>query len=429
MSLDLLAPEIDKLPENWRIKKLGQIAKTYAGGTPLRSNPLYYNGNIPWVKSGEVDNPNIYETEESVTELAIKETATRFIEKNSVLIALYGATAGKVGRLRVRACSNQAVLAVNTIDENADNDFIYYYLKLSAEALIKMSQGSGQPNLSKGIIDKLLIKFPPLPEQQKIAKILSTVDAKIEAIDQRIAETQALKKGLMQQLLTKGIGHTKFNDSPLGEIPESWEVKELDKIGIQLIDGDRGSNYPKSKDFIENEGYCLFLSAKNVTKNGFQFNELQFINEERDKLLRKGKLSRNDFVITTRGSVGHIAFYNDSVSFENIRLNSGMVILRDNQGIFENHFLYQIMRSPIFEAQISIITSGSAQPQLTIKTLKRLKLPIPNLAEQQKIAEILSSVDEKIQIQQDKKAEYQELKKGLMQQLLTGKIRVSLPQT
>src|SRR5690554_1556967 len=237
MSLDLLEPEIGKLPENWAIKKLGQIAKTYAGGTPLRSNPLYYNGNIPWVKSGEVDNPNIYETEESVTELAIKETATRFIEKNSVLIALYGATAGKVGRLRVRACSNQAVLAVNTIDENADNDFIYYYLKLSAEALIKMSQGSGQPNLSKGIIDKLLVKFPPLPEQQKIAEILSTVDEKIEAIDQRLAETQALKKGLMQQLLTKGIGHTKFKDSPLGEIPESWEVVELGTLLEKIVGG------------------------------------------------------------------------------------------------------------------------------------------------------------------------------------------------
>jgi type I restriction enzyme S subunit len=229
----------------------------------------------------------------------------------------------------------------------------------------------------------------------------------------------------MQRLLTKGIGHTEFKDSPLGEIPKSWGVETCEGIGVDFIDGDRSSNYPKTHDFLET-GYCLFLSAKNVTKNGFRFEDCQFITKEKDDTLRKGKLDLNDIVITTRGSVGHIALFDSSAPYSIIRLNSGMVIMRDSKKHFDKQFLYQIMNSSFIENQIEFITSGSAQPQLTIAGLKKLKLPFLSIEEQQKIAEILYSVDKKLEVLSEKKTNYQELKQGLMQQLLTGKIRVAV---
>jgi type I restriction enzyme S subunit len=193
---------LGEIPESWEVNRLGEVTKTFAGGTPRRSDSSYYNGDIPWVKSGEVNQRNIFCTSEFVTGKAIKETATRLIPKDCVLVALYGATAGNVGRLRIEACSNQAVLAINSINENLINAYVYHYLKLATNKLISFSQGSGQPNLSKGIIDSVYIPLPPLPEQQKIVNILSTVDNKLEVLKDKKAEFQELKKGLMQNLLT-----------------------------------------------------------------------------------------------------------------------------------------------------------------------------------------------------------------------------------
>jgi type I restriction enzyme S subunit len=421
--------KLGEIPKSWEVTRIGDSCKTFAGGTPKRNVQKYYqNGTIPWVKSGEVDSLNIQDAEEKVTELAIKETAARMIQPNSILIALYGATAGKVGFLRIEACCNQAVLAVNSNNDKLTNQYIYHYLKSITPKLLDLSQGSGQPNLSKKIIDNVRVPLPPLPEQRKIASILSTLDEKINCIEERIQATAELKKGLMQQLLSKGIGHRAFKKTKLGEIPKSWEVEICIDIGIEFIDGDRGENYPKSHEFLS-EGYCLFLSAKNVTSNGFKFADCQFITKEKDKVLRKGKLKLNDIVITTRGSVGHIALYDSAIPYGQVRLNSGMVIMRDSNFLFNKIYLYQLLKSPIVTKQLELITSGSAQPQLTIKGLKRLRLPIPSIIEQQKIASILSAVDEKLETLKNKKAQHQELKKGLMQQLLTGKMRVKVEES
>lgn len=304
--------------------------------------------------------------------------------------------------------------------------YLNFYCKTFKARQFFISRGktATMTTIGQDDIAGLPVLIPPLSQQQKIAEILSTVDDKLDIIEEKIKETQQLKKSLMQTLLTKGIGHTKFKNSPLGEIPESWEVKNAVDVGIEFIDGDRGSNYPNLNDF-KSDGYCLFLTAKNVTKNGFSFNECQFITKEKDNQLRKGKLIRNDIVITTRGSVGNISHYDYSIPFENVRLNSGMAIIRDGKGIYDKVFLYQYLKSRLFQSQLENISFGSAQPQLTIKELLKTKLPILQLQEQKKISSILTSVDEKLEVMLEKKTEYTELKKGLMQQLLTGKIRVN----
>ena len=206
-------------------------------------------------------------------------------------------------------------------------------------------------------------------------------------------------------------------------VPKGWITKALELTGVKVIDGDRGKEYPKASDF-SGDGYCLFLSAKNVTKYGFQFNELQFIDAEKDKKLRKGRVKRSNIVLTTRGSVGHFAYYDASVPYDVMRINSGMVILDADESDLEPNFLYALCRSFIVQKQIEAASFGSAQPQLTVGIVKGLKLPIPTLVEQKKIAQILSTWDKAISVTDKLLTNSQLQKKALMQQLLTGKKRL-----
>ena len=209
-----------------------------------------------------------------------------------------------------------------------------------------------------------------------------------------------------------------YKDSLAGVIPNEWSAQAIGDSTIEVIDGDRGTHYPKQTDFLD-EGFCLFLSAKNVTKNGFSFNECQFISAEKDGALRKGKLSKSDLVITTRGTVGNVAFYNDLVPFSEMRINSGMAIIRVSGSTYSSSYIYKLLNSPLIESQLSKVVFGSAQPQLTIKVINELVIPTPPLPEQKKIARILSTVDSKLALIDQQITATQTLKKGLMQKLFS----------
>ncbi len=173
-----------------------------------------------------------------------------------------------------------------------------------------------------------------------------------------------------------------------------WKKVKLGEI-TQIIDGDRGKNYPKDRDF-QNNGYCLFLNTGNVTQNGFTFDSNQFINKEKDGQLRKGKLMRGDLVYTTRGTVGNVAYYSESIPYDNIRINSGMVILRVDRNTNPT-FLYQLLKSRTYRTYFKSFCTGSAQPQLPIKNLSQIIIDIPDLLTQDNMATILSRYDSLIE--------------------------------
>ena len=177
----------------------------------------------------------------------------------------------------------------------------------------------------------------------------------------------------------------------------NWARKSFQDAPIEMIDGDRGVNYPKKSDFTS-DGYCLFLNTSNVTSTGFNFSAMDFISKESDEALRKGKLKRGDIVLTTRGTVGNVAFYNDKILYDNIRINSGMIILRMDSKEINPYYLYLFLRSDLFKSQVISQGSGSAQPQLPIGSLKNIVIPWKDLYTQQKIASVLSALDSKIEL-------------------------------
>lgn len=234
---------------------------------------------------------------------------------------------------------------------------------------------------------QLPIKIPSITKQKAIVKEYNTVANRIalnKQLNQKLEETaQALYKhwfvdfefpnedGKPYKLSGGKMFYNKELDK---EVPEEWVISELESI-CRIIDGDRGKNYPSKKHFF-NEGYCLFLNAGNVTKQGFDFSNRSFITKERDELLRKGKLERSDIVLTTRGTVGNAAFYDSELEFEYLRINSGMVILRPKYKS-NGGFIYLLITSSSFKGNITNYTSGSAQPQLPIKDLKRIPILLP----------------------------------------------------
>ena len=175
------------------------------------------------------------------------------------------------------------------------------------------------------------------------------------------------------------------------------DYKYIDNLNIELIDGDRGKNYPRNDEMFD-KGYCLFLNAKNVTINGLVFDENVFITREKDELLRKGKLIRNDIVLTTRGTIGNVGLYDESVKFDNVRINSGMLIIRNNDSNINTKYLYYQLTSPFIRDQIFRLKTGSAQPQIPITVLKKLKILIPDKNIQDKIVKVMDSIVNKIRL-------------------------------
>ena len=208
-----------------------------------------------------------------------------------------------------------------------------------------------------------------------------------------------------------------------------WKESIIENTSIQMIDGDRGKNYPKNSDFFS-QGYCLFLNAGNVTKKGFSFSDNVFITKEKDSLLRNGRVEINDVIITTRGTVGNVALYDSSIPYKHMRINSGMLILKSGCDMLPE-YLYYYLRSNSFQTQILQFVSGSAQPQLPKSTLGKMIIMFPKDTKiQKKICSILKSLDDKIEINRriNDNFYYQRFLKIVMIWMITSIINDNLEQ-
>ena len=410
------------VPSDWKQGIIDDIATVSSGGTPSRAKDSYWtDGLIPWVTTAEVKFGTITDTEQKITEEGLKNSSAKLFPKDTILMAMYGQgkTRGQVAKLGIEASTNQACAALQ-LCEGFDVDYYYQYLMSQYENIRELANSGGQQYLSGGIVKGINIPIPPLLEQQKIAKILSTWDKAISTTERLIENSTQQKKALMQQLLT---GKRRLLDESGKRFEGEWEEKTLIDAGMTVTDGDRGKEYPNSSEFYDKGDY-LFLSAKNVTKKGFLFDETQFISKEKYEKLGKGIINRGDVVLTTRGTVGQTAYYDDSVEYDFLRVNSGMVTLGCNNSELESNFFYALTNSSLFTRQVDSLTFGSAQPQLTIKIIKSLKVPIPSIPEQQKIAIVLTNADKEIELLEQQLADLKQEKKALMQVLLTGKKRV-----
>jgi type I restriction enzyme S subunit len=269
-------------------------------------------------------------------------------------------------------------------DNRVTSEWLFWltiHKKLRKNAEKNMSGSAGQKRVPVSFFDKYKVFLPSIPDQIHVTETLDKIKSIIDARKKQIEKCDEY---------IKSVFYTMFGD-PITN-PMGWGTSRLDKTPIEIIDGDRGTNYPKSEDF-SSDNYCLFLNTSNVRKGFFNFDNTQFISYEKDQQLRKGKLIRNDVVLTTRGTVGNIAHYNNSILYDNVRINSGMLILRPDAAIFNAVYVTRLFLSDFITKQISKALSGSAQPQLPIRVLSGFSIIIPPIDLQTQFAAIVEKTE------------------------------------
>ena len=308
------------------------------------------------------------------------------------------------------------------VNDKLEREFLYYWFinSTTVDKINATSTGARMPRANMKAVLDFEIPIPPLEEQKQIVAILdqafAAIDQAQENIQQNIQNAQDLFQSKLNQIFSQQ--------------GEGWEERNLsDELLVKMIDGDRGKNYPKKADFLP-EGHCVFMNTGNVRTNGFDFKNVMFISEERDNLLRKGKLQRDDVVMTTRGTIGNLGWYNSEVKYDHIRINSGMLIFRVNREEILPEYLFSLFRSPVVTKQILDMTSGAAQPQLPIKTLVKFKIPVnPDLTEQKKMVVKIQQMElmqeELLSTYQNKILNLEELKKSLLQKAFNGELTQS----
>ncbi len=334
------------------------------------------NGDVRLIQLADIgDGEYLDKSNRFLTSLKAAELRCTYLEPGDILVARMPDPLG-------RACifpgdSKPCVTVVDVCIVRPDTEVVYpkwLLHKINSPEFRSLmntfATGTTRKRISRKNLGKLEFRLPPLAEQRRIAAILDKADA-----------LRAKRRAALAKLdtLLQSTFLTMFGDPVTN--PMGWEVVEFSQAPIQIIDGDRGKNYPKRDELLES-GYCLFLNTKNVLSRGFSFENYQFVSKEKDAILRKGKLNRHDVVLTTRGTVGNAAYYGENIPFEHIRINSGMVILRT----IDDHLLPQYLEFYIstngFKRQVERLRSGTAQPQLPIKTLNMIKIPLPPIGKQ-----------------------------------------------
>ena len=401
------------IPEGWREVCIGDIASISGGTTPSKEEPLFWNGRILWATPSDItsqSDSNLYlsDTEEKITEFALSNSGVKLLPADSVLMTSR-ATIGEVVINTKPTATNQGFCNFIPSDQ-ITNKYLLYWLKNAKAILRNISSGSTFLEINKTSLKKINILLPPLPEQQQIAEVLGSVDASIEATKAVIEQTKKLKSGLLQTLLTRGIGHTRFKPSPLGEIPESWEVVELGKIA----QFSQGVQIDLSKQVqLGQKNFVKFIRIENYTQNSRDFRYIP-IELAKDKFV-----NYQDVVVVRYGaSAGFVG-----TGLSGVLANNLFKITPDNAVII-NKYLYLNLKSDSTYDFFQSVMFGNAMPALNFGVVGRLKITLPPLQEQHAIADIFEGIDAQITAETFKLTALQTLKKGLMHDLLTGKVRV-----
>lgn len=420
-----------KISEDWRIVELRDIVKNEKFsivdgpfGSQLHSSE-YVTEGIPLIRVNNINrngnfNPAdlVYIGEEKFEEL--KRSA---VYSGDIILAKTGATIGKVCIFPNKfekglIASSCAKISIDF--SKADNRYTFYFLlsDFGYNQILALATGATRPTINLMPISKIKIFLPKsLNEQQKIAHILMSIDKAIEAIDESIKIAERIKRGLMQELLTKGIGHKEFKDTKIGRIPKNWKVVKLK----DLFNVETGTTPSTKKEEYWNNGTIYWITPIDLSK----LNGEICISDSGRKITKKALedcnltlLPRGSIIISTRAPVGYVAVLDVDATF-----NQGCkgLIPKSFETTNVKFYCYYLLS---VKKRLEQLSGGSTFKELSKNALENLQIPLPPLSEQCKIAEILSKWDKIIELKKAKKDKLEKMKKKVMELLLTGKVRV-----
>ena len=402
------------LPEGWSAHDLGDLAqKIEGGGTPPRNEPSYWDGDIPWASVKDLRGVKLSTTEEFISELGLENSSSKLIPSNTMIIASRMAV-GKAVFFNQDVAINQDLKAFYP-KENTDGLFLLQWYLSQSEKIESLATGSTVKGIRLDDLTLLPIDLPPLPEQQKIATILSSVDDVIEKTRAQVDKLKDLKTGMIQELLTKGIGHTEFKDSPAGRIPESWSVVRLGDITVEHKQG-----YYSKERYSENGTYVIRITDMASPKISFTEMPKMVISKDEVEAYR---VKEGDFLFARSGAIGRYGIYE---SKNQAVFASYLIRFRFDPERCINYFIGYCYESDFCQHQIASITQGSSNININANNIKDIMIPLPSVSEQNKICIRLKSLDKRIDLLSLKYQQLNSIKKALMQDLLTGKVRVNL---
>ncbi|MGG3821624.1 restriction endonuclease subunit S [Geobacillus thermodenitrificans] len=407
------------MSEKWQHKQLGQLLKL-RGGYAFKSEDFREHGDVAVLRISNIKNNGIDLEDAVYVDRNVAEQAKDYkLREGNVVIAMSGATTGKTAIVRkedLPLVLNQRVGVFDIYNsEHLSEEYLAYVVQSSSfkNQILVNAIGGAQPNISGKQIEDVEILLPPLNEQRKIAAILSSVDEAIEKTETIIEQTEKVKKGLMQQLLTKGISHTRFKKTEIGEIPEGWESK---RVG-DLVKFEGGSQPPRSTFIFEpKEGYIRLLQIRDYKTDKYA----TYIPIE----LAKRFCNEDDVMIGRYGPPIFQIFRGLKGAY-----NVALIKAIPNENYVTKDYLYYFLKQePLFKLIDSLSQRTSGQTGIDMDALKNYGFPLPPISEQKKITAILDNVQAKIDKENDYLQQLQIIKKGLMQSLLTGKVRVKVDE-
>lgn len=387
------------IPEDWEVKRLGDFSTFFSGGTPKSGNQSFYNGNIPFIRSGEIADDK---TDLFLSRDGIDNSSAKIVEKGDLLYALYGANSGQCAISKINGAINQAILCIRP---NANKYYILSVLQLNKDLYYNSYLQGGQGNLSAEIVSNYKIALPPLAEQARICNLLSLWDTAISKQTALIEKLTLRKRGLMQQLLT--------GKKRLKGFVGKWEYHRMKEHFELILDKNDGKGHTP----MTISAKCGLISQKNKFDRIVAGNSL-----DKYTLLKKGDFAYNkgNSNLYEMGCIYRLKEESAVVPFVYICFR----VIDDTCCDFYQHFFI----NHGLDSQLKkIITSGARGDGLlnvNDKDFMMLKIPYPRIEEQRAIATILDNAEKEIELAQQKLTSLQEQKKGLMQVLLTGKRRV-----
>ena len=303
-----------------------------------------------------------------------------------------------------------------------DPDFFYYLVNSDLVPFADYCSRAADGKFNFQLVDfksKQRLRLPSHTEQNRIAQVLSTVQQAIEQQERLIRTTTELKQALMQKLFTEGLRGEAQKETEIGLVPESWEVKKIGDLNLDIGDGNYAAKYPRNSEFIS-EGVA-FLRAVNMKAGRLEWKDMRFISPALHETLRKGHVKENDVILVTRGSIGQVAFA--TTDFIGANMNAQLVRINGEEKV-DGHYLYFALLHEERQNQLQSLTTGTALQQLPIGKLKSVQIPVPSLTEQQEIGRALALVETKEQDILKKRNTLQELFRTLLHELMTGKVRV-----
>lgn len=405
------------VPNGWEKHPVGKICSSIVPG---RNKPKQFGGDIAWVTTPEITGKFIPSSVQKnyISEETIKECGGKVVPKGAVVMAAVG-DLGLIAITKEEVVLNQQLHAF-VCSSKINNEFLAYWLATQTPYMESVASKTTILYLNKTNCESIPVLVPPLPEQQKIAKILSTWDKAISTTECLIENSIQQKKALMQQLLT---GKKHLLDDEGKRFEGEWDEVTIDSTFKLITDYVASGSFASLKENVnvsDDEGYAHYVRQTDLAAK-FKNKTLKWVNEDSYSYLKKSNLYEGDILFTNIGDLGKV-FYMPKLE-KPATVAPNLIVLRVNQKN-NSKYIFYMLSSYVGQRQINRIKSGTGLPKINKTEFKTMRFKIPRLEEQQKVATVLTNADKEIELLEQQLSDLQQEKKALMQVLLTGKKRV-----